>query len=286
LPVIVFSAHTSRGAAATLDALLLGANDCVPKARAKDADTAVEQVRKELIPRIKALCGDGAGAAETPRATVTPLRPAGAIVRAGARPARIDIVAIGASTGGPRAVTEIAAALPAGLPVPVLVVQHMPPVFTSYFAERLGARTGMRVAEATAGVEPGPGELWIAPGDQHLVVAREGLTVRLELSTGAKEHSCRPAVDPLFRSVADVYGAHALAVVLTGMGQDGLDGAARIAAAGGQVLVQDEGSSVVWGMPGSVARAGHADAIVPLERMASEIVLRVGAGRSARGNAA
>jgi two-component system chemotaxis response regulator CheB len=159
--------------------------------------------------------------------------------------------------------------------VPVVVVQHMPPLFTRMLAERLTALSRLAVAEASEGMLMKPGTVFIAPGDFHMTVVRRGAAVVVALNQGPHENSCRPAVDVLFRSVAKVYGAAALGVILTGMGQDGLRGCEWIYEAGGQVLAQDEETSVVWGMPGFVARAGLAEKILPLEMMAGEVSRRI-----------
>lgn len=193
--------------------------------------------------------------------------------------ARVDIVAIGASTGGPNAFADLFQSLGGGLPVPIVIAQHMPPGFTRMLAERLSKVSRIPTFEASDNVELEPGKAWIAPGDFHLTVVRDGVRVRLRTNQEPPEHGCRPAVDPLFRSVAKTFGANALAVVLTGMGQDGLKGAETIRAASGQVFAQDQASSVVWGMPGFVARAGLADRVLPLSLMAAEILRRLRTGR-------
>jgi two-component system chemotaxis response regulator CheB len=192
------------------------------------------------------------------------------------------VVAIGTSTGGPNALADVFAGLPADFPVPVVIVQHMPPMFTRLLAERLSVQSGLVVEEGRAGGVLRPGHVWLAPGDFHMAVARDGAQVRVRVDQGPPENSCRPAADVLFRSVAQVYGSAALAVVLTGMGQDGLRGCEAVRATGGQVIAQDEPTSVVWGMPGFVARAGLADRVLPLGLVAPEIVRRVRAGRGAR----
>jgi two-component system chemotaxis response regulator CheB len=174
---------------------------------------------------------------------------------------------------------ELFSGLPADFPAPLLVVQHMPPMFTQMLAERLTKHSKIATVEAKSGMEVEPGKAWIAPGDFHLEVVREGYRVQTKIHQEPPENACRPAVDPLFRSVARVFGANCLAVVLTGMGQDGLRGCEAIRAKGGQILAQDEASSVVWGMPGYVARAGLADQVTPLPKLASEIVRRVSSSR-------
>jgi chemotaxis response regulator CheB len=226
---------------------------------------------RELITKIVAL-----------RPFSTPPAPKPAAAPAVGRPIsrRIDIVAIGTSTGGPNALAEVVPRLPGDFPVPVVIVQHMPPLFTRLLAEHLGARASLIVEEAQTGVTLLPGHVWIAPGDYHMCVVREGEIHRLSLSQDSPEHSCRPAVDVLFRSVARTFGPHALAVVLTGMGCDGTLGSKAIRQAGGEVLIQDHASSVVWGMPGSVASAGLADYTYALGAMVAEITRRVVARRS------
>jgi two-component system chemotaxis response regulator CheB len=192
---------------------------------------------------------------------------------------RVDIVAIGVSTGGPPALAALLPKLPAAFPVPILIVQHMPPIFTRLLAERLATQSILAVAEATAGEILRPGQVRVAPGGSHMILERQSNQIRLQLHQGEPENSCRPAVDVLFRSVAEVYRGNTLAVVLTGMGNDGLRGCEAIRKAGGQILVQDEASSVVWSMPGFVAKAGLADGQVPLSQLAGEIMSRVRMGR-------
>lgn len=281
-PVVMFSSLTELGAAATLEALSRGASDFFPKpGGAGGLEASRKVIRAELVPAIRALCSrktppTGASMKVMPEA---PEGPAPSTPRPTGAPSRIDLVAIGASTGGPNALAEIFAALPADLPVPIVVVQHMPPMFTQMLAERLSRSSPVPTAEAKNGVELSPGKAWIAPGDHHLVVVREGLKVRAQVNQDPPENACRPAVDPLLRSVAAVYGGNCLAVILTGMGQDGLRGCQAIRQAGGRILAQDEASSVVWGMPGFVVRAGLADKVLPPSMLAAEIVRRVRTGR-------
>ena len=284
LPVIMFSTLTERGAEATLEALSLGASDYVTKPTGlHNPAEAMAAVQAELVPRIKALHGrrllSRMPHSPAPTVEVTPALPA---VKAPARPAdaRIDVVAIGVSTGGPNALADLLPALPGTLPVPIVIVQHMPPVFTRMLANRLNGRCALKVIEAEGGELLLPGRVHIAAGGQHLALVRQGTSVVTVATDDPPENSCRPAVDVLFRSVANLYGSGALSVVLTGMGQDGLRGAEAIRVAGGQVLAQDEASSVVWGMPGFVARAGLADAVLPLDALAAEIGRRVAVGRS------
>jgi two-component system chemotaxis response regulator CheB len=279
LPVIMFSTLTSRGAEVTLDALALGASDYVLKPSSTDAASAMAEIRRQLLPRIAALLPEAQEARER-RAVVPqrPARPAEPIRRASGPAARVDIVAIGVSTGGPTALAELIPALPASLPVPIVIVQHMPPMFTKILAERLDHKSPLRVIEGVDGARLSAGTVYIAPGDRHMeLTSRENLRVY----DGPHENSCRPSVDPLFRSVATHFGPNALAIVMTGMGRDGLRGSEDVALAHGHILVQDEASSVVWGMPGFVSRAGLADAAVPLGALSAEIVRRLGVGRDA-----
>jgi len=275
LPVIMFSALTERGAEATLDALALGATDYFAKPTgAGGLDASLKVIREELIPEIKALCRREA---PKPIPAASPPTPH----PIGQRTGLVEVVAIGASTGGPNALADIFAALPADFPVPIVIVQHMLPMFTRLLAERLSARSTVVVEEGRTGGLLRPGHAWLAPGDFHMAVVRDGNRLRVLLSQGATENSCRPAADVLFRSVAQAFGPNVLAVVLTGMGQDGLRGCEAVREAGGQVIVQDEPTSVVWGMPGFVARAGLAERVLPLGLVAPEIVRRVRAGRGA-----
>jgi two-component system, chemotaxis family, protein-glutamate methylesterase/glutaminase len=280
LPIIMFSTLTERGASTTLDALALGASDYATKpSNTGSLGVTLERIQQELIPKIKALCKAAKQKSPAPPSvkpavsSVKPAIPSGAAV---ARPAApVEILAIGTSTGGPNALAEVIPALPKDFPVPVVIVQHMPPLFTRLLAERLNKQSVVQVHEGEPGGKLVAGQVWIAPGDYHMTVAREGGSAQLFMNQDPPENSCRPAVDPLFRSVAKVFGPNALAVVLTGMGSDGVLGAQYVRERGGQVLVQDEASSVVWGMPGQVAAAGLADGVFPLGSMAGEIIRRV-----------
>jgi two-component system chemotaxis response regulator CheB len=274
LPVIMFSTLTERGAAATLDALARGASDYVTKPSHESGEVSQERVREELLRKIKSLClvrGPRPGPMRVPVST----RPTG----------RIDVVAIGSSTGGPNALTGLIPQFPADFPVPVVIAQHMPPLFTRLFAERLNVLSRLEVREGREGQKLQRGEVWIAPGDQHMTVARKETEVVLGINHDEQENSCRPAVDVLFRSVARAYGGNVLGVVLTGMGADGTRGSAEIRGAGGEIIVQDEATSVVWGMPGSVVAANLADHIYPLQGIAAEVVRRVSLRRAFAGAA-
>ena len=263
LPVIMFSTLTERGAVATLDALSLGATDYVTKpTTVGDPTQAIALIKQQLIPRIKSFCR---------RVEVASMQaPA---VRPGHCP--VELLAIGTSTGGPNALADVLATLPEDFPVPVVIVQHMPATFTRFLAERLALVCPLPVREATSGARLLQGQVWIAPGDYHMVVSGLRSCCRLQLTQSPPENSCRPSVDVLFRSAAQVFRQAVLAVVMTGMGQDGLRGAESVFAMGGRVWAQDAASSVVWGMPGFVAQHGLAERVLPLRLLGTEIVREV-----------
>ena len=270
LPIIIFGSVGSLASRSAIAALIAGATDFVDKAPGAHgvADTLM-LVREQVVPKIKA-CRTDAVAVEDDD-TWLPASPGGG--KPGA--SLISLVAIGASTGGPSALAQILAQLGPQFPVPIVIVQHMPAAFTRMLAERLSAECNMKVVEAQAGDVLLPGQAWIAPGDKHMVLGGERSRVRLGLHQGPPENSCRPSVDVLFRSAAKVHGDSLLGVVLTGMGRDGLRGCEYVRAEGGSVVVQDEQSSVVWGMPRFVVQAGLAHAVVSLPEMAGEIWRRV-----------
>jgi two-component system chemotaxis response regulator CheB len=202
-----------------------------------------------------------------------------ALPRPSSRSGRVDLVMIGSSTGGPNALATLWADLPRDLGAPVIITQHMPPMFTTLFAERLTKIGTVPVFEGVDGMSVKPGHAYLAPGDHHMVLEGGPANPRLRITKDAPVNSCRPAVDPMFKSAVRIYAGNVLAVILTGMGSDGLDGCRTARAAGGHVVAQDEQTSVVWGMPGHVAQAGLADAVIPLERVAAEIAQRVGPNR-------
>ncbi|MCB9915661.1 MAG: chemotaxis response regulator protein-glutamate methylesterase [Planctomycetes bacterium] len=270
LPVVMFSGSTEEGAEVTLEALSLGASDYVTKPQGRLGSTLpLEQLKADFLPKIRALCKvDDAPDAK-------PKRPRAPLPRSGRKGPTPTLLAIGVSTGGPNALAEVIPGLAPDLPVPVVIVQHMPPMFTRLLAERLDKSAPLAVHECKGGERLEPGHVYIAPGDFHMrVVACDGGPT-LQLDQGPPVNSCRPAVDPLFESAVAVYGEGVLGVVLTGMGQDGLVGCEHVRHAGGSVVVQDEATSVVWGMPGFVARNGLADAVLPLAEIAGELNQRL-----------
>lgn len=292
MPVIMFSTLTERGAAATLDALAAGATDYVTKPSGHGSvGEAVTRVANDLVPRIIALAGPRR-VVQAPTARATTARVAArptAAVKLLPTPERgtVRAVVIGSSTGGPEALSHVLRGLAAPLPVPVVVVQHMPPVFTRQLAARLDRIGPSTVVEAAGGELLAPGTVYIAPGDQHLEVVRSGTVVRTRLQQGPPVNYCRPSVDVLFDSAAAAFGGDQLAVVLTGMGADGRGGVEKILAAGGRVMVQDEETSVVWGMPGAVATGPGAHAVLPLDEVAPAVARAVtrGGSRDATGGA-
>lgn len=280
IPIIMFSTLTEHGASATLEALSLGATDYVTKPSNTDMEGTLHTVSQDLIPKVHALCHlpEPSAAQKAPAPPHVVPRPQ----RRVPLPGLVQVVAIGVSTGGPDALARLMPTLPANLPVPVVIAQHMPPIFTSMLAKRLSEKSPLPVRECKSGEALTAGCAFLAPGDYHMVIdKKEGGVARLRTHQGPKENFCRPSVDVLFRSVAGIFGERALAVVLTGMGRDGLTGSEILRDHGAQIVVQDEASSVVWGMPGFVARAGLADKILPLEQIGPEIVRVASSGRFA-----
>lgn len=277
LPVVMFSSLTERGAKATVDALLAGANDYVAKPAGLNADDVAAKIRTDVIGRIKSLVPRGTASTPGRGAAAGPAVGGAPVSRPSwrARHSRIEGVVIAVSTGGPSALAEV---LPAFVPearVPIVVVQHMPAFFTKALAERLQKVSGLPVREAVEGESLTPGVVLVAPGGRHVELVGDSAQAHVRLTDDPPENSCRPAADVLFRSAVRLWGAGTLGVVLTGMGRDGLAGSRAIVAAGGGVIAQDEFSSVVWGMPGEVVRAGLADAVLPLSQVGVEIGLRL-----------
>lgn len=292
LQVVMMSTLTQRNAEISLRCLALGAIDYLPKPEGNRGVTSQASFREDLVQKIRMLGADlrnrprarpaglserpGLGAAAPVERVASPLsapapRPAVAPAAIATRPRPLRVAAprcllVGASTGGPRAVGEVLESIGAATlrRVPILIVQHMPPVFTAVFAEHLGARIGLPAAEAKHGEPVRPGVVYVAPGGRHMGLSGSAAEAVIQLNDGPPVNFCRPAVDVMFRDAAEVYGAATLSVVLTGMGSDGTKGAKALVDAGGIMLAQDEASSTVWGMPGSLVRAGYAHDILPL----------------------
>jgi len=273
LVVIMASTLTTRNAEVSLKALRAGATDYVPKPTTASEIYSAADFRTDLLSKVTALGGKRLKKrgvvlpADTGRASSSAkvtLRSYGDI------PPRI--LAIGSSTGGPRALDAFLRRVPSTINIPVVVTQHMPPTFTGLLAEQLNRDSGWPVAEAADGDLVLPGRVLIAPGDFHMRLVRDGMAVRVSMDQREKENFCRPAVDPMLRSLVPIYGAHIAAVILTGMGHDGLKGCQPVVASGGTVLAQDEASSVVWGMPGAVAAAGLCSNVAPIDELARVVV--------------
>jgi two-component system chemotaxis response regulator CheB len=293
LVVIMASTLTRRSAEISLRALSLGAADYVPKPEvALDADSSAA-FRRELLDKIRSLGCRGRLLVRQRRPAVAPPDPAQPQQRTVAavpsaaltlRPfalMRPRVLLIGASTGGPQALTALIGQIGNAIErAPILITQHMPPTFTTVLAEHLTRSSGRRVREAQHEEPVVPGGVYVAPGGRHMRVGRGGAGPMIVLGDDPPINFCRPSVDPLLSSAAQVFGAASLALILTGMGSDGAVGAGEIAAAGGSVIAQDEETSVVWGMPRAVALAGLCSAVLPLRQIAAEINRLFGGGRA------
>ena len=280
--VVMASSLTQQGASASVEALRLGAADAIGKPRAGWAVSGGMDFRSELVAKIGALGAvahrrPGEPAPELP----PPLPTASCIVPKGPAPSscRPQALVIGASTGGPNALFRLVELLPRELDVPVFVTQHMPPTFTAILAEHLTRHTRRPSQEAKDGSAAQPGHVYIAPGGRHMSLTGKPGRVRIAISDEAPENFCRPSVNPMMRSAALVYGRCALGIMLTGMGSDGLEGARELVAAGGMLIAQDQSTSVVWGMPGSVVRAGLAAEVLPLDEIAAVVTRQLGLPR-------
>jgi len=294
IPVIMCSSLTQRGAKVTVEALACGAADYVTKPSGQsDRESALHKLAQELIPKIRALTtpqiqpavlAQRSFASESTRNFAERINASASLpflthnsITPPPQPIFFNpsIVVIGVSTGGPAALDLLLPALPESFPLPVLIVQHMPELFTRLLAERLDRRCPLRVREASDGDPVRAGAIYIARGNWHMEIISTALPdspAALRLNQDPQENHCRPSVDVLLRSAADVYGSGVLAIMLTGMGSDGSRECRTIRELGGAVLAQDEATSTVWGMPGAVAHAGLANKVLPLELIASEIL--------------
>ncbi|KAF0114362.1 MAG: two-component system chemotaxis family response regulator CheB [Hyphomonadaceae bacterium] len=280
--VIMASTLTKSGAEVTIKALTLGAADYIPKPDAGRIAGA-EEYKQELFTKLRGLGRkkpNGRAAAQPARPVLVgapvPRQPFADNKPSELRPlnlrTRIEALFIGSSTGGPEALRQVVQGLVGQVKVPIFLTQHMPVLFTKILADHLAKQCNAKVVEAEHNMIPVPDQFHLAPGGKHMVVARTASGVRIHLNDDPPENFCKPAVDPLFRSAAQVYGDHVLAVVLTGMGHDGREGGRKLVERGANIIVQDEASSVVWGMPGSVAAAGLASAIKPINEIAPSIL--------------
>jgi two-component system chemotaxis response regulator CheB len=270
LPVIMVSALTERGGTVTLDALSLGAADYITKPSGSSGKEAfADQLRQKIHSLTRTRLRSAASPAQPTPPAMTPTK-----ARAGSAEPPL-VLAIGVSTGGPNALAELLPTLPASFPVPILITQHMPPLFTRLLAERLSKKCSLPAVEAEEGMLLKAGTIYIAPGDFHMEVYTRADEHKITLTQSPAENSCRPAVDVMLRSLVGVFKDRILCVILTGMGSDGLKGATLVKQAGGRVIAQDEKSSVVWGMPGVVVNAGLADKVLSLEELGPELVRAV-----------
>jgi two-component system chemotaxis response regulator CheB len=290
LKIIMSSTLTQRNANVSLEALASGAADYIPKPTSRAELHQATDFRRNLISKVKALAaarrGNEPGAA-TPGGRAP--APARAAVGAGGGDAiklrkpgliRPRALAIGSSTGGPKALFKLFESLKNTIRLPIFITQHMPPMFTMILADNLRRVSGAPCAEASDGEEVRDGHIYVAPGDHHMLVMGDAKAKYIRLNQDAPVHYCRPAVDPMFQSVAAAFDGIALGVVLTGMGSDGLNGARVLVQAGGTIIAQDEATSVVWGMPGVVAQGGVCSAVLPLDDIAPAISRLLSGGQA------
>lgn len=297
--VVMASTLTTRNADISLQAMRLGATDYIPKPASRTELSAGEDFKNAVIAKVIALgtakrrrLGETLPSTKN-RAREITARAMGTI--ADAEPSRLSkrtsstrnvpipvprkgpklapsVVAIGSSTGGPQALFKVFETLDASFKLPIFITQHMPSTFTSILAGHLAKVSGRPCKEGSQGERVKPGHIYVAPGGKHMVVSGTPQAAIIELNEGPEENFCRPAVDPMYRSLVEVYGGQVLGVILTGMGADGCKGAKAIREAGGQVYVQDEATSTVWGMPGAASKAGQADQVLPLEQIADAMM--------------
>lgn len=276
LPVLMVSSLTVEGARATIDALSAGAVDFIPK-QLSYVSLDISRIKGDLISKIKAITRKRLRIFSKPLTN----RIGASKKSTGLKMSGAQIVTIGISTGGPFSLQKVVPSLPVDFPVPIAIVQHMPPHFTKSLADRLDSISRLEVCEAEDGMELSRGKVYIAPGGLHMKFKRSGGTVRIDISKDPGDTLHRPSVDVMFSSAFDIFGGGVLAAVMTGMGHDGLEGAKLIKGAGGKVVAQDEDSCVVYGMPRSIVEADLADAVVPLEEIATTLTAAVIPGQPA-----
>lgn len=276
--VIMASTLTRKNAEVSLRALQAGAADYIPKPSSTSELTSTDAFQRELTAKVKALAAAGRPAgrpATAPRAqsqaTVAAMAPRREIVLRKPSLALPRVIAIGSSTGGPQALLEVLRDMTTSVKLPILITQHMPATFTTLLTEHIGRATGVPCAEAKDGDVVTGGHIYLAPGDYHMVVESKGASSVIRLNQDPPENFCRPAVDPLLRSMAKVYGAGLLTIILTGMGSDGQKGSVDVVEAGGTIIAQDEATSVVWGMPGAVATSGLCSAVLPIQEIGPNV---------------
>jgi len=288
LKIIMASALTLAGAEVSMQALALGAADYLPKPSNAGALTGAGDFKRGLVEKILALGRARRRRLALPTVRVTAAGKLGAVRVAGPAPFAlrapgikpVEALVIGSSTGGPQALLKLLGDLKTNVRVPILITQHMPPTFTGILAHHLNKASGVPAAEARDGETIVAGRIYVAPGNYHMFVERTDRKRVIRLRQTPPENFCRPAVDPMLRSLTEAYDGKLLVVILTGMGQDGMQGARAAVAAGATVIAQDEASSVVWGMPGAVATAGLASAVLPLDRLARHVLESLGGART------
>ncbi|MBG05295.1 MAG: chemotaxis response regulator protein-glutamate methylesterase [Rhodospirillaceae bacterium] len=286
--VVMASTLTRRNAEISMKALDLGASDYIPKPTTSGGIHSGDEFKRELIEKVRVLANrapepkaaDVAAASPAPAARpavapreARPAAPAAAAPQAAGGKgitlrqrgaARPEVIAVGSSTGGPQALQRVLGNLPDAVGLPIVITQHMPATFTTILAEHIARASGRSAKEAEEGGIIQPGHIYVAPGDYHMCLERDGSNIVVRLNQDPPENFCRPAVDVMLRSVSKVYGANVLVMILTGMGHDGLAGSQVIVENGGTIIAQDEESSVVWGMPGAVATNGVCSAVLPV----------------------
>ena len=271
LQVILVSTLTFANVRTSVRGLMAGAAEFIPVAApsglARSAGGHID-FRRELVAKIKAL---GATRRRLGKRKIFPAYQHGPVVLRKHRPRRPDIIVIGSSTGGPKVLHDLFENLPKVVRQPILITQHMPPTFTAFLAEHIARKSGWPCHEGIDEEELAGGRVYVAPAGTHMIIEPRGTARHIRLTTDPPVNSCRPSVDPMFESVARIYGARTLGVILTGMGQDGLIGSRAITDAGGNIIAQDEDTSVVWGMPGAVATAGLCSAVLPAKEIAPHI---------------
>ncbi len=283
--VVMISGVSSRSTKTTITALELGAVDFVRKPDGNDYDSNIKRLVSDLSPVLKLvqtrLYARGSTISSKPKVETSKAvsKYPVSVEREYSVPDRFSVITIGVSTGGPEALKTLIPLLPSSLPIPILLVQHMPPTFTKSLAESLDRKASLRVVEAQEGQKVEAGTVYIAPGGRHMVVREKGGNINIGITDGPPENSCRPSVDVLFRSVASVYGAKGImAAVLTGMGSDGLNGMRTLKRKGCLCFTQNEESCVVYGMPRAIDEAGLSDKSLSLEDIAKEICTRLRCG--------
>jgi two-component system, chemotaxis family, protein-glutamate methylesterase/glutaminase len=307
LKIIMSSTLTLANADISLKALSMGASDYIPKPSSMTGVSGSQDFRHDLIAKVRALGAARRHHSGTPDVAATPKKskiefpkrvrpadeqPAG---KPGHRPGVYrdkeivlrdkgslmpSVLAIGSSTGGPQALFDLFGALKTSVTMPIFITQHMPPTFTTILAERIGRMTGGNCAEAVDGEIVKDGRIYLAPGDYHMKVVAEGGVKKIVLDQSPPENFCRPAVDPMFRTLNEAYGGRVLGVILTGMGADGFLGSQILVENGGTIVAQDDDTSVVWGMPGAVATGGVCNAVLPLNEIAPAVQRLIAGGKA------